>query len=160
MNKELAPAALADCKVENYEFAGREMLGAEWDLKSFQHPLYEDRVVYVLEGNHVTLDAGTGCVHTAPGHGVDDFEVYKSYENAGKLKQEILCPVDEKGRMTEEAGLGLVGKTIWEAEGPVISLLAHAGRLLGKKSIHHQYAHCWRCKNPGLHPLMISETRL
>ena len=50
--------------------------------------------------------------------------------------------------MTEEAGLGLVGKTIWEAEGPVISLLAHAGRLLGKKSIHHQYAHCWRCKNP------------
>ncbi|WP_407389003.1 isoleucine--tRNA ligase [Allisonella histaminiformans] len=148
MNKELAPAALADCKVENYEFAGREMLGAEWDLKSFQHPLYEDRVVYVLEGNHVTLDAGTGCVHTAPGHGVDDFEVYKSYENAGKLKQEILCPVDEKGRMTEEAGLGLVGKTIWEAEGPVISLLAHAGRLLGKKSIHHQYAHCWRCKNP------------
>ena len=148
MNKELAPAALADCKVENYEFAGREMLGAEWDLKSFQHPLYEDRVVYVLEGNHVTLDAGTGCVHTAPGHGVDDFEVYKSYENAGKLKQEILCSVDEKGRMTEEAGLGLVGKTIWEAEGPVISLLAHAGRLLGKKSIHHQYAHCWRCKNP------------
>ena len=148
MNKELAPAALADCKVENYEFAGREMLGAEWDLKSFQHPLYEDRVVYVLEGNHVTLDAGTGCVHTAPGHGVDDFEVYKSYENAGKLKQEILCPVDKKGRMTEEAGLGLVGKTIWEAEGPVISLLAHAGRLLGKKSIHHQYAHCWRCKNP------------
>ena len=148
MNKELAPAALADCKVENYEFAGREMLGAEWDLKSFQHPLYEDRVVYVLEGNHVTLDAGTGCVHTAPGHGVDDFEVYKSYENAGKLKQEILCPVDKKGRMTEEAGLGLVGKTIWEAEGPVISLLAHAGRLLGKKSIHHQYAHCWRGKNP------------
>ena len=101
--------------------------------KSFQHPLYEDRVVYVLEGNHVTLDAGTGCVHTAPGHGVDDFEVYKSYENAGKLKQEILCPVDKKGRMTEEAGLGLVGKTIWEAEGPVISLLAHAGRLLGKE---------------------------
>jgi isoleucyl-tRNA synthetase len=151
MNKELAPKALEDCKVENYEFVGREMLGQEWDLKTFRHPLYDDRVVYVLEGNHVTLDAGTGCVHTAPGHGVDDFEVYKKYENEGKLHQEVICPVDEKGRMMEEAGLGLVGKTVWEAEGPVISLLAHAGRLLGKKSLHHQYAHCWRCKNPVIY---------
>lgn len=81
MNKELAPAALADCKIENYEFAGREMTGAEWELAEFMHPWASyNRTVYVLEGNHVTLDAGTGCVHTAPGHGVDDFEVYKKYE--------------------------------------------------------------------------------
>lgn len=158
MNKELAPASLSDCKVEDYEFVGREMLGTELDLAKFEHPLahfapetYGDRTIYVLEGNHVTLDAGTGCVHTAPGHGVDDFEVYKTYENAGKLHQPIVCPVDEKGHMTAEAGEFLVGKTIWEAEGPVISTLAHEGRLLGKKSLHHQYAHCWRCKQPVIY---------
>lgn len=158
MNKELAPASLSDCKVEDYEFVGREMLGSELDLAKFEHPLahfapetYGDRTIYVLEGNHVTLDAGTGCVHTAPGHGVDDFEVYKTYENAGKLHQTIVCPVDEKGHMTAEAGEFLVGKTIWEAEGPVISTLAHEGRLLGKKSLHHQYAHCWRCKQPVIY---------
>ena len=158
MNKELAPASLSDCKVEDYEFVGREMLGSELALAKFEHPLahfapetYGDRTIYVLEGNHVTLDAGTGCVHTAPGHGVDDFEVYKTYENAGKLHQPIVCPVDEKGHMTAEAGEFLVGKTIWEAEGPVISTLAHEGRLLGKKSLHHQYAHCWRCKQPVIY---------
>ena len=158
MNKELAPASLSDCKVEDYEFVGHEMLGSELDLAKFEHPLahfapetYGDRTIYVLEGNHVTLDAGTGCVHTAPGHGVDDFEVYKTYENAGKLHQPIVCPVDEKGHMTAEAGEFLVGKTIWEAEGPVISTLAHEGRLLGKKSLHHQYAHCWRCKQPVIY---------
>lgn len=158
MNKKLAPASLSDCKVEDYEFVGREMLGSELDLAKFEHPLahfapetYGDRTIYVLEGNHVTLDAGTGCVHTAPGHGVDDFEVYKTYENAGKLHQPIVCPVDEKGHMTAEAGEFLVGKTIWEAEGPVISTLAHEGRLLGKKSLHHQYAHCWRCKQPVIY---------
>lgn len=158
MNKELAPASLSDCKVKDYEFVGREMLGSELDLAKFEHPLahfapetYGDRTIYVLEGNHVTLDAGTGCVHTAPGHGVDDFEVYKTYENAGKLHQPIVCPVDEKGHMTAEAGEFLVGKTIWEAEGPVISTLAHEGRLLGKKSLHHQYAHCWRCKQPVIY---------
>ena len=158
MNKELAPASLSDCKVEDYEFVGREMLGSELDLAKFEHPLahfapetYGDRTIYVLEGNHVTLDAGTGCVHTAPGHGVDDFEVYKTYENADKLHQPIVCPVDEKGHMTAEAGEFLVGKTIWEAEGPVISTLAHEGRLLGKKSLHHQYAHCWRCKQPVIY---------
>ena len=158
MNKDLAPASLSDCKVEDYEFVGREMLGSELDLAKFEHPLahfapetYGDRTIYVLEGNHVTLDAGTGCVHTAPGHGVDDFEVYKTYENAGKLHQPIVCPVDEKGHMTAEAGEFLVGKTIWEAEGPVISTLAHEGRLLGKKSLHHQYAHCWRCKQPVIY---------
>ena len=158
MKKDLAPASLSDCKVEDYEFVGREMLGSELDLAKFEHPLahfapetYGDRTIYVLEGNHVTLDAGTGCVHTAPGHGVDDFEVYKTYENAGKLHQPIVCPVDEKGHMTAEAGEFLVGKTIWEAEGPVISTLAHEGRLLGKKSLHHQYAHCWRCKQPVIY---------
>lgn len=152
MNKELAPKALEECKVEHYEIVGREMLGAEWDLAAFKHPWdFYHRTVYVLEGNHVTLDAGTGCVHTAPGHGVEDFEVFKSYENAGKIHEELICPVDNKGIMTEEAGEFVQGKTIWEAEGPCISMIAKSGCLLGKKSIHHQYAHCWRCKNPVIY---------
>lgn len=146
MNKELAPASLADCKVEHYEFAGREMTGAEWELASFRHPLI-DRPSYVLLGNHVTLDAGTGCVHTAPGHGVDDFEVVQTYNNAGKLDIAPLCPVDAHGCMTEECeDADLVGLSVWDAEIEEIKKLAHAGMLLGKKSLHHQYAHCWRCK--------------
>lgn len=152
MSKELVEHTMADCHVEEYEFSGREILGSELDLAQFTHPLaVYNRTVYVLEGNHVTLDAGTGCVHTAPGHGVEDFEVYKKYENEGKLKQDVLCPVDEKGIMTDEAGEFLKGKTIWEAQGPVIAALASENRLLGKKSIHHQYAHCWRCKNPVIY---------
>lgn len=148
MNKELAPAALKDCKVEHYELAGREMTGAEWELATFKHPLI-DRPSYVLEGNHVTLDAGTGCVHTAPGHGIDDFEVVQSYNNKGKLHLDPLCPVDGKGRMTAEAeDPDITGKSVWDAEIDEIKKLAHAGMLLGKKSLHHQYAHCWRCKNP------------
>lgn len=59
--------------------------------------------------------------------------------------------MDNKGRMTAEAGSFLEGKTVWEAEGPSISALAHEGMLLGKKSLHHQYAHCWRCKNPVIY---------
>lgn len=148
MNKELAPAALKDCKVEHYEFTGREMTGAEWELATFRHPLI-NRPSYVLEGNHVTLDAGTGCVHTAPGHGVDDFEVVQDYDNKGKVHIEPLCPVDSKGNMTAEAeDPDLTGLSVWDAEIVEIKKLAHAGMLLGKKNLHHQYAHCWRCKNP------------
>lgn len=148
MNKELAPKALEDCKVEHWETAGREMTGAEWELATFRHPLI-DRPSYVLEGNHVTLDAGTGCVHTAPGHGIDDFEVVQKYNNEGKLDLDALCPVDGKGRMTDEAcDPDITGLSVWDAEIEEIKKLAHAGMLLGKKNLHHQYAHCWRCKEP------------
>lgn len=148
MNKELAPKALEECKVEHWEFTGREMLGAEWELATFRHPLI-DRPSYVLEGNHVTLDAGTGCVHTAPGHGIDDFEVVQKYNNEGKLDLDALCPVDGKGHMTDEAcDPDITGLSVWDAEIEEIKKLAHAGMLLGKKNLHHQYAHCWRCKEP------------
>ena len=108
------------------------MTGAEWELAEFMHPWASyNRTVYVLEGNHVTLDAGTGCVHTALGHGVDDFEVYKKYENEGKLKQEVICPVDNKGRMTAEAG-SFGRKDCMGSGRSSISALAHEGMLLGK----------------------------
>ena len=151
MSKELAPKALEECKVENYEFAGRVMKGEELEMIEFSHPLITDRVVHVLEGDHVTLDAGTGCVHTAPGHGSDDFNIHLKYVHAGKIDAEVICPVDAKGRMTKEAGEELEGQLVWDAQGKEISLLAHAGRLLGKKSMRHQYPHCWRCKNPVIY---------
>lgn len=148
MCKDLAPSSLSDCGITEYEFVGREMKGEEWELATFRHPLI-DRPSYVLLGNHVTTDAGTGCVHTAPGHGVDDFEVVQTYNNKGLTHLDPLCPVDGKGNMTEECeDAELVGLSTWDAEGKEISRLAHAGMLLGKKSIHHQYAHCWRCKEP------------
>ena len=148
MCKDLYEASLADCGVKEYEIVGREMTGEEWELATFRHPLI-DRPSYVLLGNHVTTEAGTGCVHTAPGHGVDDFEVVQSYNNKGLLHLDPLCPVDEKGNMTAACeDENLVGLSTWDAEGKEIAALAHAGMLLGKKTLHHQYAHCWRCKEP------------
>ncbi len=146
MAKELAPAALEACHIDEWEFFPGTITGNRLEFMKFRHP-YIDREVPILEGNHVTLEAGTGCVHTAPGHGIDDFEVVQKYNNEGKIHIDPICPVDSKGVMTEEAG-EFEGKTVWEAEGPVIAKLAHEGMLLGKGSLHHQYAHCWRCKEP------------
>ncbi len=147
MARELVETALAECKVESYTVLPQVMKGSELELMTFRHPLYADRVVPVLLGDHVTLEAGTGCVHTAPGHGMEDFEVCMRYGNVP-----ITCPVDDKGLLTAEAGPDLVGKNVLDdADVAVLKLLAAGDRLLGKKTIHHQYAHCWRSKNPVIY---------
>ena len=151
MNKELAPASLSDCKVEDYEFVGREMLGSELDLAKFEHPLahfapetYGDRTIYVLEGNHVTLDAGTGCVHTAPGHGVEDFEVCVNHYP----QVPVIVPVDDGGYLTEEAGKEFAGLKVWAANKVILEHIKQSGHLMGVQHITHQYPHCWRCHHP------------
>ncbi len=106
----------------------------------FSHPFIERDSVVVL-ADYVTLDTGTGCVHTAPGHGTEDFETGMRY------KLPIICPVDKSGKFTKEAG-ELHGQFVFDANVPIIQKLAHSHMLLGKGSIRHQYAHCWRCKNP------------
>ena len=117
---------------------GRELEGLEC-----KHPFpYMDRKSLVILADYVTLDAGTGCVHIAPGHGVEDFEVGLTY------KLPIICPVDEKGRLTAEAGEQFAGMFVFDANIPVLKYLAETNMLLGKANIKHQYAHCWRCKNP------------
>ena len=114
--------------------------GTDADGMKFRHPLL-DRLSPVVLADYVTLEAGTGCVHTAPGHGQEDFETGMKYGLP------ILNPVDHAGKFTAEGGK-YEGMFVQDANVPIIKDLAAAGALLGKGTIRHQYAHCWRCKNP------------
>jgi isoleucyl-tRNA synthetase len=108
----------------------------------YRHP-FMDRESPVILGDHVTLEAGTGLVHTAPGHGQEDYVAGLQYGLA------ILNPVDNAGRYTPEAGK-YAGKGIWEANPEIVADLATSGHLLSdpKASLRHSYPHCWRCHNP------------
>lgn len=116
------------------------MSGANIEGMAFAHP-FLDRQSPIILGEHVTLEQGTGCVHTAPGHGQEDFEVGMRYGLP------IINPVDHAGRFTAEGGK-FEGMLVGDANVPVIKELAAQNRLLGKSTVKHQYAHCWRCKNP------------
>lgn len=145
MARDLVESALGACKIADYEVVSEPKKGQELEGMVFHHPFLE-RTSSVILGEHVTLDAGTGCVHTAPGHGVEDFEVGKKYG------LDILSPVDDKGNLTAEAGEDLAGLNVLDgADVAVIKKLAHAGKLLGKSTLHHQFAHCWRSKNPVIY---------
>ena len=105
------------------------------------HPFYEEREVPLVLADYVTLDSGTGCVHTAPGHGVEDFETGIRYG------LEIYNPVDPTGRFLPETPL-VGGLSLEEGAERVFKILAENGRLLGRGKILHSYPHCWRCKKP------------
>ena len=153
----LIETATKEMGVESYEVLNT-FKGSELELANFKHP-FADRNAPILLGSHVTLDAGTGCVHTAPAHGEDDFNVVKAYKDAGKIDFDILSLVDATGRYiakVDEPRYGdteqpLAGVEIHDAEVPVIKILAHNGALVQKGNIRHQYAHCWRCKNPVIY---------
>ena len=100
-----------------------------------------DKVCPVILGNHVTLDAGTGLVHTAPGHGADDYIAGKKYG------LDVLCPVDSLGRMTEEAGK-FAGLKIEECNNAIMEEMTNNGMLLYASKIVHSYPHDWRTKKP------------
>ncbi|GGH74609.1 isoleucyl-tRNA synthetase [Pullulanibacillus pueri] len=114
--------------------------GRELEYVVAQHPFY-DRDSVVILGDHVTLDAGTGCVHTAPGHGEDDFFIGKKYG------LDVLCPVDERGVMTSEAP-GFEGLFYDEANKPITEKLEAVGALLKLEFFKHSYPHDWRTKKP------------
>lgn len=118
----------------------KRVKGAELEYVVCSHPFY-DRDSLVILGDHVTLDAGTGCVHTAPGHGEDDFYVGKKYG------LDVLCPVDDKGMMTEEAP-GFAGLFYDKANKPITEKLEEVGALLKLDFITHSYPHDWRTKKP------------
>jgi isoleucyl-tRNA synthetase len=107
----------------------------------FEHPLI-DRNSPVVFADYVTLDEGTGVVHTAPGHGREDFITGQ------KNGLPILSPVDASGRFTIEAGEAFVGQTIWQGNDSVIEALRTSGALVALEKISHSYPHCWRCHNP------------
>ena len=119
--------------------------GAELELMVAQHPLL-DQTSLVILGDHVTLDAGTGCVHTAPAYGADDFFVCQKYPqiNAGK---DMVVNVDDRGIFTEAAGK-YAGIHVQKAHEPIFSDLVACGALLASEDITHSYPHCWRCKKP------------
>lgn len=123
------------------EIAGRKLKDIQY-AHPFQdkiHKHYDRRVV--LSDEYVTLEEGTGLVHTAPGHGPEDFIVGK------RFGIEAFCPVDGKGNYTDDAG-ELAGKNVREANPIVIEILREKGSLIYEERIKHRYPHCWRCKTP------------
>jgi len=108
--------------------------------KLCSHPLY-GRKSLIIMAQHVTLDAGTGCVHTAPGHGREDYEVGLDYG------LDIYSPVNDDGRFAEDVEF-FAGMFVFDANSAVMAKLAELGTLITKGSIEHTYPHCWRCKKP------------
>jgi len=106
----------------------------------FRHP-FIDRPARVVFEDHVTADVGTGCVHTAPGHGYEDFQVGQKYGLP------VLTPVDETGRFTDEAE-GWTGMPVFECNEAIVELMREKGSLVHGEEMSHSYPHCWRCKNP------------
>ena len=158
---ELAAAFAETCGFESTKELAR-FKGSKLDRLEAQHA-WLDRASLIMNGEHVTfgeadaeveLDArnenksagksGTGCVHTAPGHGIDDFHIGKAYG------LEIYCPVDNAGRFTSEVEF-FGGENIFDANPKIVELLREKGALLHVENYNHRYPHCWRCKNPVIY---------
>ncbi|HSU26385.1 MAG TPA: isoleucine--tRNA ligase, partial [Pyrinomonadaceae bacterium] len=155
---ELAKAFAETCGFAEYEELAR-FKGSKLDRLEAKHA-WLDRPSLLMNGEHVTLGeadaeveldvrfenkssgkAGTGAVHTAPGHGADDFHIGKAYG------LEIYCPVDNAGRFTSEVEYW-AGENIFEANPKIVEFLRESGALLHAEKYQHRYPHCWRCKNP------------
>lgn len=117
-------------------FKGKELEGLV-----ARHPFYEEREIPLVMADYVLLDQGTGCVHTAPGHGVED------YETGIRYNIDIYNPVDGTGHFLPETPI-VGGKSLEEGASIVLGLLTESGRLLGNQKMMHSYPHCWRCKKP------------
>lgn len=120
-------------------------VGQDLELLATKHPLV-DRKSPIILGEHVTLDAGTGSVHTAPGHGLEDYEV------GCKYNIDVFSPLDGSGIWTETVGIPeLVGVPYYKGNSMVIEMLQNCGALLQQQDIQHSYPHCWRCKKPVIY---------
>src|SRR6185312_5155177 len=137
-------AELREACLKRYGLTAKRVLGrasgAALEGLRFRHP-FEARAVPIVLGEHVTLDAGTGLVHTAPAHGAEDFDMGVKYKLA--LDQ----PVDDQGRF--KTGVAhFAGMGVREAEKPILALLEKNGALLHAEQLRHSYPHCWRHKTP------------
>ncbi|MCL2153570.1 MAG: isoleucine--tRNA ligase [Oscillospiraceae bacterium] len=137
---ELAEAVFRNAGIEEFEIL-KKLPGAAFEYMTANHPFY-DRESLVILGDHVTVETGTGCVHTAPGHGVDDFNVCRKYPQLP-----IIAPVDSRGLMTRDA-LQYEGMFYEKASDAIIENLKKSGALLYSEKLTHSYPHCWRCKKP------------
>ena len=146
--RELLSATAAACAWTDHQVIA-EFEGAKLDGTVYQHP-YIERDSKGILGDHVTLEQGTGAVHTAPGHGQDDYVI--GLQNG----LPVYCPVDGTGRFFQAEGAAgkvpeaLIGKTVWEGNAISIDLMRAAGALLAEKKIEHSYPHCWRCHKPTI----------
>ncbi len=146
--KDLLARFSMACELKDYEVLGT-ITGSWLDWKPpadpflVKHPLY-DFYPKFINGEHVTLEQGTGCVHTAPGHGQEDFIVGTRYPDL-----EPYAPVADDGNFTKEAGK-YQGMNVFESNAIIVEDLKKADALLISQDIEHQYPHCWRCKNPTI----------
>ena len=140
--------AVSVCKAAHIDYAACRVLatlkGSEFELMTAKHPLF-DRESVILNGEHVTLDAGSGCVHTAPGFGAEDFQICRQYDKAGLTNIGTPVPVNAKGVMTDER---YNGQYYAKGNDLVVADLENEGFLVAKEQITHSYPHCWRCKHP------------
>ena len=143
MARELVESTMKGCHIDEYEVLPETVLGSELELMQYQHP-FLDRKGLVILGDHVTLEGGTGCVHTAPGHGVEDFEVCVNHYP----QVPVVVPVDDAGRLTAEAGEKFADLKVWDANKVILEHIKESGHLMGVQHITHQYPHCWRCHHP------------
>ena len=137
---ELIENVLKASGISDYEVVA-QFTGKELELIRCQHP-FIDRESLVIVGDHVTLDAGTGCVHTAPGHGAEDYVACRNYKDIP-----IIVPVDGKGYLNELAG-EFQGLFYEESNAKIIEKLKEVNALYAIEDIIHQYPHCWRCHKP------------
>ncbi len=144
MAAELAESVLKKAGLEIEETL-HIFKGAELELITAQHPLFDQESLVIL-GDHVTLDAGTGCVHTAPAYGADDYNVCRRYPQIPQGR-ELKVNVDDSGRFNSYAGK-YEGLSVLKAHEPIYADLVSAGAILASEELTHSYPHCWRCKNP------------
>ena len=141
--KEFEEALTNELGLEDVKLL-KEFKGSDIDLVVCKHPFY-DRDSLVINGTHVTNDAGTGLVHTAPGHGVEDYQVCLKYPGHGL---EPYCPVDEKGYMMPGTGEGIEGLFYEKANDAVLKIIEENGSLLKHNTFTHSYPHDWRTGKP------------
>ncbi len=139
--RRMADVFMAETGITGTVEADLIFKGSALENLLLEHPLDPARTSQVILADHVTMEDGTGCVHTAPGHGSEDFMVGSAYGI------EVFCPVGPEGKFTEEGGR-YAGMHVFKANPVIVEDLEASGRLLAMKKIRHSYPHCWRCKSP------------
>ena len=148
MARELVEQVAEIAGWESYDLVRGEdgepvaLKGREFTGLTYTCPVRQDLKGTIIYGDHVTLESGSGCVHTAGGHGVDDFNVCQKYPQIP-----ITVPVDDGGYLTEQAGK-YAGQRVWASNKTILADLTASGAVMGQLHIKHQYPHCWRCHNP------------
>ena len=148
--------ALAERALQRYGVAGvvvhGRAKGAALESLLFAHPFYDERDIPAILGDHVSAEDGTGAVHTAPGHGQDDYVVGKAYGLIDRYTAAQLNPVDGRGVYLPSTpaahGVELAGQHIWKANDVIVEVLRASGALLAASKMEHSYPHCWRHKTP------------